>query len=301
MGQIDTERLARVKWIQQEDAYPLAVSLMGNKQGVETDQLARIIRDRMPAFFNDCFHELYLLENRQLDCLECPMPEVPLGRSEQELKAAEKTLKDRIADLPRRQKNRQTHKNIELVGEGELEYCRECHRGEDQLYERPCHDRSPDVDDNPPEKNLVVEARVYKATNAVIQSKNAGNIPRVAVGATTEAQQSLADALHEDAVTQQADTKIVPQKSAGELLGAAFKKLGIDGPCMIPPPGWRCTRERGHDGPCAAVSIPPSEIDQEHADFRETCTSCSGLCGERNEDDGSWTPCEECGGKGYTV
>lgn len=23
-------------------------------------------------------------------------------------------------------------------------------------------------------------------------------------------------------------------------------------PCDVPPPGWRCTRERGHDGPCAA-------------------------------------------------
>ena len=27
--------------------------------------------------------------------------------------------------------------------------------------------------------------------------------------------------------------------------------------CLLPPSGWYCTRERGHDGPCAAV---------EHAD-----------------------------------
>ena len=23
--------------------------------------------------------------------------------------------------------------------------------------------------------------------------------------------------------------------------------------CQIPPPGWYCTREAGHDGPCAAL------------------------------------------------
>lgn len=26
-------------------------------------------------------------------------------------------------------------------------------------------------------------------------------------------------------------------------------------PCLIPPPGWICTRARGHDGPCAAHPI----------------------------------------------
>lgn len=24
--------------------------------------------------------------------------------------------------------------------------------------------------------------------------------------------------------------------------------------CPVPPPGWRCTRAAGHDGPCAAVA-----------------------------------------------
>lgn len=23
--------------------------------------------------------------------------------------------------------------------------------------------------------------------------------------------------------------------------------------CTVPPPGWKCTREGGHTGPCAAV------------------------------------------------
>lgn len=25
--------------------------------------------------------------------------------------------------------------------------------------------------------------------------------------------------------------------------------------CTVPPPGWRCTREPGHDGPCAALPV----------------------------------------------
>jgi hypothetical protein len=25
-----------------------------------------------------------------------------------------------------------------------------------------------------------------------------------------------------------------------------------DGRCMVPPPGWWCPRQPGHDGPCAA-------------------------------------------------
>ena len=26
-------------------------------------------------------------------------------------------------------------------------------------------------------------------------------------------------------------------------------------PCTLPPPGWRCTRGAGHDGPCAAIEV----------------------------------------------
>ena len=28
--------------------------------------------------------------------------------------------------------------------------------------------------------------------------------------------------------------------------------------CDSPPPGWYCTRERGHDGPCAALPLHSS-------------------------------------------
>lgn len=28
--------------------------------------------------------------------------------------------------------------------------------------------------------------------------------------------------------------------------------------CTLPPPGWECTRQAGHDGPCAAIPAPIS-------------------------------------------
>jgi hypothetical protein len=31
--------------------------------------------------------------------------------------------------------------------------------------------------------------------------------------------------------------------------------------CRVPPAGWRCTRQRGHDGPCAAVPDPANVIE----------------------------------------
>lgn len=30
--------------------------------------------------------------------------------------------------------------------------------------------------------------------------------------------------------------------------------------CTIPPPGWFCTREQGHDGPCAAWPLDPKDL-----------------------------------------
>lgn len=42
--------------------------------------------------------------------------------------------------------------------------------------------------------------------------------------------------------------------------------------CRRPPAGWRCTREPGHDGPCAAVAhLLPTPRAQEIAQaFHET-------------------------------
>lgn len=31
-------------------------------------------------------------------------------------------------------------------------------------------------------------------------------------------------------------------------------------PCDLPPSGWYCTREKGHDGPCAARRSPPEPL-----------------------------------------
>ncbi len=38
-----------------------------------------------------------------------------------------------------------------------------------------------------------------------------------------------------------------------EKINEAPKSEG--GECQVPPAGWRCTRERGHSGPCAAVEV----------------------------------------------
>ena len=35
------------------------------------------------------------------------------------------------------------------------------------------------------------------------------------------------------------------------MLAAAQQPVGDQ--CDVPPIGWRCTRAKGHDGPCAAV------------------------------------------------
>lgn len=46
-----------------------------------------------------------------------------------------------------------------------------------------------------------------------------------------------------------------PKAAPGASELAAIEKE-IAETCMNTPPGWRCTRKAGHDGPCAAVSCP---------------------------------------------
>jgi hypothetical protein len=43
-------------------------------------------------------------------------------------------------------------------------------------------------------------------------------------------------------------TEITLANQEGVKLPWSFKL-----PCNVPPKGWLCTRESGHDGPCAAV------------------------------------------------
>ena len=47
-------------------------------------------------------------------------------------------------------------------------------------------------------------------------------------------------------------------RAAGEAAGYArgLAEAGRDGECDLPPRGWRCTRVKGHSGPCAAVECP---------------------------------------------
>lgn len=48
-----------------------------------------------------------------------------------------------------------------------------------------------------------------------------------------------------------------PFLEAGDRTGfeAAARSALTPGGCRVPPAGWRCTRESGHEGPCAAVPV----------------------------------------------
>lgn len=63
--------------------------------------------------------------------------------------------------------------------------------------------------------------------------------------------------------------------------------------CQAPPPGWVCSRDRGHDGPCAArlvpedlPRIPPGHVGAGYinncslafGDDAKTCQMCGGTC-----------------------
>lgn len=39
--------------------------------------------------------------------------------------------------------------------------------------------------------------------------------------------------------------------------------------CTVPPAGWRCTRDAGHEGPCAAVPTREKELAQRWCWFHE--------------------------------
>jgi hypothetical protein len=52
-----------------------------------------------------------------------------------------------------------------------------------------------------------------------------------------------------------------------EEINATLKRLDESAEeCDVPPPGWRCTRPKGHDGPCAAW---PAEPEPESVDGEE--------------------------------
>ena len=45
---------------------------------------------------------------------------------------------------------------------------------------------------------------------------------------------------------------VLTHAQANELADILRGFAGQTRACTKPPPGWRCTRERGHEGPCAA-------------------------------------------------
>lgn len=47
-----------------------------------------------------------------------------------------------------------------------------------------------------------------------------------------------------------------------EVAGVAEESDGFP-PCMIPPLGWVCTREPGHEGPCAAHPVGNEIVAQQ--------------------------------------
>jgi hypothetical protein len=42
---------------------------------------------------------------------------------------------------------------------------------------------------------------------------------------------------------------------------------GVRRACPVPPAGWYCTRERGHDGPCAALPYTREEYEPCQGDW----------------------------------
>jgi hypothetical protein len=42
-----------------------------------------------------------------------------------------------------------------------------------------------------------------------------------------------------------------------------FPSAGATGECDVPPNGWRCSREKGHEGPCAASRIDAADSQDE--------------------------------------
>jgi hypothetical protein len=49
-----------------------------------------------------------------------------------------------------------------------------------------------------------------------------------------------------------------PGAAEWECMREPITADGFGAGCMIPPPGWYCTRAAGHDGPCAALPIGPN-------------------------------------------
>lgn len=53
---------------------------------------------------------------------------------------------------------------------------------------------------------------------------------------------------------------LLTSEQRGEGINAARHEISG---CKVPPAGWRCTREAGHAGPCAAIPLPETKAGSE--------------------------------------
>lgn len=70
-------------------------------------------------------------------------------------------------------------------------------------------------------------------------------------------------------------------KEEGIVLGSKIEKLrnqlGKHEKCTNPPHGWVCSRERGHEGPCAALKIGNAMMCDHANEMPAQCT-CDANC-----------------------
>jgi|SRR5579871_2792792 len=82
-------------------------------------------------------------------------------------------------------------------------------------------------------------------------------------------------------------------KTIFEYVSKLLLKLGIkwerkleeprDQGCRRPPEGWWCSREPGHDGPCAARPIPPHDWEPDFSEGEPPVENgACGLCGREH-------------------
>jgi len=104
------------------------------------------------------------------------------------------------------------------------------------------------------------------------------------------------------ALTSKASQEAMDQLARGSILEAQRELLGERGAkpagddlggCMLPPHGWECTRQAGHEGPCAAK--PTRSLAEAAAEFVAThfpeateatiCNAQEPPAGDFDEDD----------------
>lgn len=87
--------------------------------------------------------------------------------------------------------------------------------------------------------------------NATLMEAFAGMMA-IALGPEFQKIKNVAAQLNECADMIEAQEIII--ESLRETVETLQSKRSSNNGCQLPPPGWWCSREPGHDGPCAAYS-----------------------------------------------